>query len=289
MRLLVAIPHFFPRGSSNSVSSSIPARHGSGVVQSQSHRVSVLEKTITQLQQNFGSSQGMIQIADRSVIPVNRGLEASLQIVVVTNQADHLMSDITIDRRDVEHVIVKDFHQHLGFACQRILADRRATFDTLVYLEDDLWIHDSMLIAKTVWFTQMTSLENVLQPNRYECQRSGKLQKCYVDGDISLAATSAFQDVRETPFLDGQSIGQTIRFVRPLNPHSGCYFLSAEQMEHWSRQPDFAKPTDAFVGPLESAATLGIMKHFRVYKPAPLCASFAEIEHGDPRFIGQVV
>ena len=41
-------------------------------------------------------------------------------------------------------------------------------------------------------------------------------------------------------------------------------------------------------GPLESAATLGIMRHFRVYKPARENAAFLEIEHLDRRYLGRV-
>jgi hypothetical protein len=50
-------------------------------------------------------------------------------------------------------------------------------------------------------------------------------------------------------------------------------------MEQWSKKPYFLDRTGVFYSPLESAATLGIMRAFRVYKPAPRVASFLEIEH----------
>ena len=40
----------------------------------------------------------------------------------------------------------------------------------------------------------------------------------------------------------------------------------------------------SFVGPLESAATLGIMRTFKVYKPARENANFLEVEHYGRRF-----
>ena len=47
------------------------------------------------------------------------------------------------------------------------------------------------------------------------------------------------------------------------------------------------KVTSAFGGPLESAATLGVIRHFRAYKPARENAGFLEIEHLDPRYLGR--
>ncbi|HSD34306.1 MAG TPA: hypothetical protein VLE26_02720, partial [Alphaproteobacteria bacterium] len=41
----------------------------------------------------------------------------------------------------------------------------------------------------------------------------------------------------------------------------------------------------SFIGPLESAATLALMRSFAVYKPALDCADFLEIEHQDDRFM----
>jgi hypothetical protein len=43
-----------------------------------------------------------------------------------------------------------------------------------------------------------------------------------------------------------------------------------------------------FVGPLESAATLGIMKTFRVYKTVPEQAYLFEIEHSGSRYLDAI-
>ena len=56
-------------------------------------------------------------------------------------------------------------------------------------------------------------------------------------------------------------------------------------MKRWLERADFESQETGFVGPLESAATLGIMKTFRIYKPARENASFLEIEHYGSRFI----
>ncbi len=59
-------------------------------------------------------------------------------------------------------------------------------------------------------------------------------------------------------------------------------------METWARQPYFLDRDTRFIGPLESAATLGIMRTFRVYKAAAENAGFFEIEHFGTSFLGQL-
>ena len=79
-----------------------------------------------------------------------------------------------------------------------------------------------------------------------------------------------------------------LAFRRPTNPHSGCYFLNANQMASWAARGDFLDRDASWIGPLESAATLGVMKAFRVYKPSPENAAFLEVEHWGTGFIDQV-
>ena len=104
--------------------------------------------------------------------------------------------------------------------------------------------------------------------------------------------TERFQNVQEKRLLQGDILGTPVTFSRTLNPHSGCYFLNAAQMEHWSKQPYFLDGDISFICPLESAATLGIMKTFRVYKTTADYTSFLEIQHYGQKFlncIGQQV
>jgi hypothetical protein len=81
---------------------------------------------------------------------------------------------------------------------------------------------------------------------------------------------------------------QAVSFKRPLNPHSGCFFLNAEQMEYWAKQPYFLDRDCGFIGPLESAASLGIMKTFKIYKPTASHANFLEIQHFGSGFINLI-
>ena len=56
-------------------------------------------------------------------------------------------------------------------------------------------------------------------------------------------------------------------------------------MKHWASQPDFLDRDTSFIGPLESAATLGIMRNFKVYKPVSAYANFLEIQHFGSNFL----
>ncbi len=111
------------------------------------------------------------------------------------------------------------------------------------------------------------------------------MHKAYIDGDLPAAVTAPFQDVSVTPVATGSCWARRSTFHRAKNPHAGCFFLNARQMEHWARQPYFLDRDTSFIGPLESAATLGVMRAFRVYKPAASSAGFLEIEHFGTGFL----
>ena len=100
--------------------------------------------------------------------------------------------------------------------------------------------------------------------------------------------TAPFQDLTVTPIATGKLLGTTVTFERAKNPHAGCFFLNGRQMETWASQPYFLDRDTSFVGPLESAATLGIMRTFRVYKAAAESAAFLEIEHFGTSFLGNL-
>jgi hypothetical protein len=60
-------------------------------------------------------------------------------------------------------------------------------------------------------------------------------------------------------------------------------------MEVWASKPWFADEDCSFAGPLESAASLGIIKTFRQYKPSTANAAFLELEHLHPRYLGKAL
>ena len=105
-------------------------------------------------------------------------------------------------------------------------------------------------------------------PNRYELARDQIVHKAYIDGPLISSVTAGWQNVNENAAMSAEPLGQKVNFERTQNPHAGCFFLNARQMETWASRSYFLDRDVSFVGPLESAATLGVMRTFRVYKPA---------------------
>jgi hypothetical protein len=72
---------------------------------------------------------------------------------------------------------------------------------------------------------------------------------------------------------------------RTSYPSSGCFILSDEQRRLWRQSPSFLDGDESYFSPLDSAATLSVMKTFRIYKPCLDHSWFFEVEHVSPRWI----
>ena len=227
----------------------------------------------------------MIHIGECATIPVNQAQSHEIDIVICTTQGYHLLPQLPVQPRSFMHHATKCEPLLLGFECQAVLRACLDKYDYFCYLEDDLILHDPWFFSKLNWFTHHGGSGNLLQPNRYEVSPQGAVFKSYIDGDLTASATAKFQNVEEQPQLVGKIMEQPISFERALNPHSGCYFLNAEQMTYWAKQSHFLDRDTSFVGPLESAATLGIMRTFRVYKSTSAYANFLEIQHFGASFL----
>ena len=285
MKLLFTIPHFFDgRRSSDDVK---PGKYGSET-ETIANRLDSLCRAVYSLHQTFGASQAMIRHADRRTESANANTKNEVHIVIVINRDAHLKSEANFGESICQWVSVDDNPMHLGFHCHNVLRDRWGNYDYYGYLEDDLILHDAWLFEKLRWFNGHVGDHKVLLPNRFERSNDLAYKKCCLDGDLAERVASSFQDHTVEPELSSTVMGKAIRFVRPRNPHSGCFFLNANQMKSWVRQDDFGRPASDFVGPLESAASLGVMKAFQVYKPAVENANFLEVEHAGTRFLNLV-
>jgi hypothetical protein len=276
MRILVTIPHYFhPEGGSHG---SVRAEAGP--------RIDALTSCLAALREVFDPHQRIIQLVDKTTRYVNQHITAEVDVVICTTQGRHLL----------DHVPLDGFTHHpgeaepllLGFECQAVLRERLGEYDYYAYLEDDLIVRDPWLFLKLGWFTKQVGNEALLQPNRYEAAPVGLVRKVYLDGEIDEEVVRPFQNHRDRPTILTDILGTRVVFQRPSNPHSGCYFLNQAQMRAWAARPDFLDRDPGFVGPLESAATLGIMRTFRIYKPAPENAAFLEIQHYGNSFLSQL-
>lgn len=281
MRVLFTIPHYFRPEQGGS------AGHGS-LRPAPAARVRALADCLTAIQRLFGPRQCLIDIARRTAAPANRPT-ASADVVVCTTGGRHLLDRLPLGPRYFAHRPTDADPRLLGFECHAALRDRlSAGYDYYCYLEDDLTLRDPLFFAKLRWFAGRFSEGAVLMPNRYEVGCGRPVDKAYVDGPIRPAATATYQDVSAAPALEGEVLGERIAFERTTNPHAGGFFLTRAQMAAWAAAPHFLDRDTGFVGPLESAATLGVMRTFRVYKPVAANASFLEIEHAGTNFLSLI-
>ena len=283
MKILITIAHFFKQQEN--------AKHASQ--KDPKPRIRALSESILSLQQLFGINNLMIQVYERKMIPANQLQNSKLDIVICTTGGNHLIEQLSLPKTLFHHHQTEvDQPLYLGWECHRFLAENLGKYDYYCFLEDDLIIKDANFFTKLNWFNDVTDMTKVLFPNRYELGLNQYTGKCYVDGDLRFGVTEPFQDINDEPELKGQVMNQPVILRRPLNPHSGCFFLTNEQMQYWSQQEHFLVKDDSFISPLESAATLGIMKTFKIYKPVVESANFLEINHYGNAFmnlLGNVV
>lgn len=285
MRILAAIPHFF---SAERARSPDGRWHGS-VAQGTEVRATALSSCIAALHQLYGPAQHIIDHATRVAGPANQRTAGRIDVVVCTAGEDHLLGRLSLPAGSFIHHPAGSPPRMLGFECHAVLRDRLGDYDYYAYLEDDLIARDPWLFVKLGWFTGQLGDGVLLQPNRYEVgPKLGLVHKAYIDGDLAAEVTAPFQDINEVPVVTGHTLGTTVTFHRVRNPHAGCFFLNSGQMAAWASRPDFLDRETRFIGPLESAATLGIMRAFRVYKPAAESAGFLEIEHHGTGFLDQL-
>jgi hypothetical protein len=199
---------------------------------------------------------------------------------------NHLIDRLSVPKSMFHHQPVQAEPMMIGFACQQILKAHLGKYDFYCYMEDDLWIGDPYFLSKISWFTRTFGDKTILLPHRYELGTAEPLHKLYIDGPVRPDFTAKWQNVEDRRTLESEFLGAPIGFERWSNPHSGCFFLNAAQMGKWAASPSFLDGDCSFAGPLESAASLGVMKNFRIYKPAFQNAGFHEIRHMHNRYLG---
>jgi hypothetical protein len=277
MRVLLAIVHYF-KAEEGSTHSSTDAHR-------RTQRAAVLRGVIDSWRGNFGPTT-TLNIEHKRFERL-RGVVDGLDIVVVTNGTDHLLDPDHAKARGVRHVAVQvDNPRMLGFAAHRVFAEARHGYDLFCYSEDDLRVADPGFIAKAASFQDAFGWKRLLMPNRFEWNPAGPTIKTWIDGDLRPGAIAPWRDpLPDEDFLHLPAPGRpAIAFRRALNPHSGFFALSAPQVAHWTRQRTFLDLDCGFISPLESAATLAVMKTFPIYKAFGPDMGHFEIEHLDTRF-----
>jgi hypothetical protein len=276
MRVLVTIPHYYhPQPP--------PARDDEPRYAAHAldpgPRLQALTACLAALHQLFNRVPCFIDHGKRTASLVEPAVPSTVDVVVCTTLGRHLLERLPVPPRYYTHCATAAEPLLLGFACHDLLCQRLGAYDYYCYLEDDLVLHDPWLFHKLAWFTSQAGADRLLQPSRFEAGLGHLVPKVYVDGDLEESVTAPFQNIHDSGPLAADVLGVRVSFQRTLNPHSGCFFLNAAQMAHLAAQPHFHDRQSRFIGPLETAATLGIMRTFKVYRPAPANADFLEVQH----------
>ena len=288
MRVLVVIPHFYDGGAGGKYGSTGPE---SG------RRARALAGCIAGLRQSLGPQQAFLYCLHRHVpgrgngrlVAVNEAKAALLDIAVCTTGDHHLLRQLDLPGAFFHHQPVSSEPMMLGFGCHQALKANLGRYDYYCYMEDDLLVQDTFFLQKLAWFNTLFGDETLLLPHRFEIGVRQSLHKLYIDGPVREDFSAKWQDINDRRKLRAEAFGSQLVFERWPNPHSGCFFLNARQMEKWAASPSFGSLDTSFAGPLESAASLGIMKNFRVYKPSFPYAGYLEVRHLHNRYLGEAL
>ena len=285
MRLLFAIVHYYKSGD---------GRHGS-LAADPRPRIDALRRLILQLHRLFGQPAGSLNHLQRRVDGVTDG-GGPVDLRVCVSGHSHLLDRLSgCEGLYRQEACYPEDPRLLGFEAQRVLLEAwhaaeiaGEPFDYIAYLEDDILLTDADFFLKLRCFNQAFGDNYLLMPNRIETmERHGQLRRFYIDGDYNPAASDAYRrSVHQR--LCFPHLGEMVRFEQPSNLHSGTFFLNREQARIYAGSNHAAEIDTSFHGPLESAATLGMLKTFQLMKPAPENGRFLTVEHDGRNFMGLV-
>ena len=276
MKILLAIVHFWdPEGS---------GRHQS-LRPHPGPRVGALQQQILALRR-LANQQYELHVSGQGIFRSNHSYRNQIDLHLITDGEHTVLEHLEPDfRACITEVVTQpesgmmlpfEAHRHLGEVLRQ---DQDPGYDLYGYLEDDLIIHDPQFFQKIHWFQDLMGTTDLLLPQRVEyLSRPHLVDHLFIDGPMAESDQVGLNLEHGQPVVL-KAPGGDVLLEAPKNPHAGCFFLSAEQLRHWMDQPHWLDRDCGFVSPLESAATLGLMKTFRLYKPAFSNASWLELQH----------
>lgn len=276
MRVLLALVHYF-RGEES-------APYSSTKLEYRERRAEAVRSVIDSWRGHLGPATLKNHQLHR--LEVQRGMGDTLDIVAIVNGDNHLLDrDYCLSRQVETMNVTLENPRMLGFAAQKLFSDTRYAYDMYVFSEDDLRPVDGGLLPSVMGFQEEFGWRRLLLPNRYEWNTNGHTLKTFIDGDVYPEwLTKYMEALPDEEFLHQRLPGRTVSYRRAANPHSGFFAITAEQLAHWVRQPHYGDQDCSFESPLASAATLGMLKTFPIYKAFGRDMGWFEIQHLDTIF-----
>jgi hypothetical protein len=268
LRLLVVIPHYSgppdPANSSPII----------GAYLEPLSRIAAVSETIAAVHRHFGPFRNTLEGAP----VVQAGGDNVVDIVFVTMRGHHILDKLGLEPTIFSIEYVDGPPTSIPFHVQRLMKERLGRYDFYCMVEDDLAIRDPSFFAKLRWFQETFGVTALLAATRVEMAYSGTPAKVIID-PCDVGNIAPFRRAGQRAELSGVWNGEEYRFALPANPHAASYFLTQEQLAYWVAHPTFDDRDVSWIGPIESAVTLGVGKAFDVYKcvwPDPF---FLEVHH----------
>jgi hypothetical protein len=283
MRVFVAIAHYFNNDEERPDIRAL----GMGSGRWPLPRIAALNAEIVALHRHFGPNA-------LSTNPTEASRFASrtanvLDIVVVTARGKNVLDWIGIEPPAITVEYFDGDPLMLGFEAQRLMRERAGAYDIYGYMEDDLIVTDPAFLDKIAWFAGKFGETALLLPTRYEMSASGTLAKVAFAPQLSRTKREFLYRNNPPPVLSADWNGRTQNFRIPMNPHSGCYFLTPAQLARWLRSDSFYDRDTSWIDPLVSAATYAPGKLFNIFTAAEPDPWFLDIEHFGVRYAAQAL
>ena len=238
----------------------------------------------------LGRHQFHIDLADQAAYAANVDHRHQIDLHLITDGSHHVLDhlDLPFLQRLTHVPTAPSDPLLLGFEAQRHLADQLDSgYDLLAYFEDDLIIHDPLFFHKIRRFVDAAGPESVVLPQRFELLPiPARIEKLYIDGAMPTDQLQLAIPDPMPPLQLDDALWKDVSVASPRNPHAGCFVLRTDQLRHWSQQSWWLDGDCSFISPLESAATLGLLKTFKLYKPTYASALYLEAQHWGTSFLG---
>ena len=283
-KILIAIPHYFKETQGGT-------GYGSGQEGARLQRTIALARCLQGLKlQRRTLSTALLNIKnkhieyhERNKLTNQRIQEVEIEIHLFCNNSE-MISELTnlFNSWITVHNLNLDNPKMLPVAARDWLIKNGSNCTLYAYMEDDIVITDNLFFDKQLWFLERTNHQAVLMPHRFEQNFNGDVGEFLVDGPLNQSFIDQFYTPEEK-FAHGMWNPNegTIWFDRFANPHSGCFVISDQQRKIIMQE---SLNNDGFVSPLETAATLTVMKHFPILKPSLINYNFLLVEHAHPTF-----
>ena len=277
MNVLVALPHYFNEDDQG--------QYGSGRRGQQQARSLALIQCLSSLLTLQRHEQDLILNIDKRGLQLTESAnhqKTTVELHLFTDGVHILKPALALFGNQIKlHALNLDNSRHLPLKARDHLIENGSAYDLCLYLEDDLIIRDSEFLAKQMWMLRASNHRAVLMPHRTEWVPNGNGQRLMVDGPLRPGFIGQFCKPKLGAARGCYRGQEEVVFDQTDNPHSGLFCISGTQAKQLSQ---VQQPTDGFIGPLETAATLTVLQKYTVLKPAWKDRHFLWVEHGHPSF-----